>query len=80
MEFDNLVTIKETSCWINKWIKKMKTYESKTYLLFAYHLVVTALQSQAWNNKYSHAHIVICKLERRPPIAYRLLIVVAYYL
>jgi hypothetical protein len=81
MEFDNLVTIKETCCWINKGIrKKMKTYENKTCLLFAYRPATTIMHQLSWSNKYSHAHIVICRLEWRPPTAYRPLMVVAYYL
>jgi hypothetical protein len=37
-EFGNLVTIKEKGCQIKKGIRKnMKTYQSKTSLLFAYH-------------------------------------------
>jgi hypothetical protein len=31
-------------------------------------------------NNYCHAHIVICKLEKRPPTNYRPPIVVTYYL
>jgi hypothetical protein len=60
--------------------KKMKTYENKTYLLFVYPLVAIILHRVSSCNKYYHAHIIMYKLERRPPITYRSLIVVAYRL
>jgi hypothetical protein len=80
MEFGNLVTIKEKGYWIKRGIEKMKTYENKTYLLIIYHLVATILDRLSSCNKYSHAHIVICKLEKKPSTIYRPLIVVAYCL
>jgi hypothetical protein len=71
----------------------MKTHESKTCLLFAYclttitmdctsyyHVIVTVLQQLSSYNNYHHAHIVICKLERKPPIAYKPLIAITYHL
>jgi hypothetical protein len=71
----------------------MKTHESKTCLLFSYHLVATTMDCNNYHhatttvlrkllscNNYHHAHIIICRLERRPPTAYKPLIVVAYHL
>jgi hypothetical protein len=59
---------------------KMKKYENKTCLLFAYRHATIVLHQLSWCNKYFHAHIVICKFEKRPLTAYGPLIVVAYYL
>jgi len=42
MEFNKLVTIKEKCCRIKKKEKKeMKTHESKTCLVLAYHIATT---------------------------------------
>jgi hypothetical protein len=93
MEFNNLTTIKEKGYQIKKGIRKnMKTRESKTCLLFAYrlatttmdctsyhHATATVLQQLSSCNNYHDAHIVICKLERRPPTTYKLPIVVVYH-
>jgi hypothetical protein len=56
MEFSNLTTIKEKGYQIKKGIRKnMKTHESKTCLLFAYHLATTTMDY----NSYRLAAIIV---------------------
>jgi len=49
--------------------------------LFAYHHVATIVLQQLWScNNHHHARIIIDKVERRSPTAYKLLIVATYCL